>query len=154
MARFGLVEPLTSWRGMVVAGNARLDALRAAGAREALVIDVSEWPEERAIAFMVAHNRSAEMSRWDWPALQAEIAAMSEDLRSASGFSPDEIVPLLAASWSSERVAQGMVRVRTTREQAAVVRAAIEVVRAAEQDAGMSDGRCIELIAADYLAGQ
>lgn len=152
VGRFGLVEPLVAWRGLVIAGNARLDALAASGAGSAIAIDVSAWPEERALAFMVAHNRTAEISRWDWPALQAEMLEMSEELRAASGFSPDEIAPLLVARWTDAPF-EGAVRVRTTREQSVAVDAAIEAVRESESDAKMSEGRCLELVAADFLAG-
>lgn len=94
--RFGQQKPLVAVRGsgLVVAGNARLEAARRLGWSRVAVV----WfdSEEEARAFAVVDNRSAELAEWDVPRLVDALAALeAADVEpEAVGFSRDEVAAL------------------------------------------------------------
>jgi DNA modification methylase len=89
LKRFGQQHPiLVDKRGVVRAGNGRLEAMRQLGWSEAEVVYTDLEGAELA-AFAIADNRTAELSGWDVGALSASLAALKEedeDLFAATGF--------------------------------------------------------------------
>jgi DNA modification methylase len=89
LKRFGQQHPiLVDKRGVVRAGNGRLEAMRQLGWSEVEVVYTDLEGAELA-AFAIADNRTAELSGWDVGALSASLAALKEedeDLFAATGF--------------------------------------------------------------------
>jgi len=99
--RFGFRAPIIAQKGtnMVIAGHKRLKAALEAGLEQVPVIFV-EMSDEDAKAYMIADNRLAEESRWDYGLLSSlieELAAAEVDL-DALGFGADELERLLEIS--------------------------------------------------------
>ena len=95
LQRFGQVLPVVLHKGVVVAGNARLELLRQLGAREVLVVDVSSWADEDAAAYAAVDNRAAELGTWDPEKLRAWADSADAELAEALGFSDPEVSSLL-----------------------------------------------------------
>lgn len=64
--------------GMIVAGNGMFEAATAAGYTEVPVIRMSFLNDAERRAFIVAHNRLAELSEWDDEKLKAELEFLFE----------------------------------------------------------------------------
>ena len=99
--RFGFRAPIIAQKGtnMVIAGHKRLKAALEAGLEQVPVIFV-EMSDEDAKAYMIADNRLAEESRWDYGVLSSlieELAAAEVDL-DALGFDAGELERLLEIS--------------------------------------------------------
>lgn len=153
LAEFGQPRPIIAWSGIIIAGNGTHAAAVELGWKKIRVLDVTDRiDEQQARAYALADNRIAELSEWDYPGLAAALRSLDEELRGLTGFADFELDPLLRAVWTSEQAAR-QVRYKVTNDQAEAIRAAIERVRKREADQDMSDGRCLELICADYLAG-
>lgn len=102
--------------GVVRAGNGTLEAARAAGITEAIVLETDgkqlvvvkrpDWTEEQALAYAIADNRTGELSHFDPSALQATIEALAESavdrdmlaLVEAVGFDENELKVILDLS--------------------------------------------------------
>lgn len=82
LARFGQVEPLVVQRGtgMVIGGNGRLAAMRAAGTLEADIVEV-DADDAKAAALSIALNRTAELAGWDDAALAKTLEALPKELQ-------------------------------------------------------------------------
>jgi hypothetical protein len=118
-------------------------------------------PSSRAA---LVDNRSAELSEWDLGELAAQLAEMHGDdpaLAGALGWDDAQLGVLLAAEWQAPALeplpgAEAMaplVRIAVTADQHAVIARAVARVREREGDAAITDGRALELVAADFLAG-
>ena len=90
IAEFGFLNPIiTDADGVVIAGHARLEAARRLGMKEVPCLVAGHLSAEEAAAYRLVDNRTAELSRWDFDALERELAALAEDLdMSAFGFDP------------------------------------------------------------------
>lgn len=116
---FGFNDPflVDETSGRIVEGHGRLDALekkKLAGEKPPERIDVradGEWlvpllrgvafeSEEKARAYLIAHNRLTELGGWDPDALKAEHATLPAELKDLSGWTDKAI----------ERLAKGEVR--------------------------------------------
>lgn len=64
--QFDQVKNIVVWRKQVIAGNGLLIAAKKRGLKEIEICDISEWPEEKAISFMVADNRLADIAIMDY----------------------------------------------------------------------------------------
>jgi len=136
---------------MVVAGNGTRDAMMALGLEHCKILDVtSRLNEAQARAWALADNRVQELSQFDYPALADILRQLPQELREAAGFEAFELEPLLAAAWGGRVQA---VKFGATEEEAQVIDAAIARVREAESMPDMAEGRALELIAADFMAG-
>lgn len=98
--------------GVVRAGNGTLDAARAAGVREVVIVETDgtqlvavkrpDWSEEQAIAYAIADNRTGDLSSFDGESLRrgllalVETATTSGDAGSldATGFSERELADI------------------------------------------------------------
>lgn len=70
---------------IVRAGNGTLDAVLALG-KEWIAAIYEEEPDAHARAFALADNRTAELSRWDLPALKVQLDEQAELLVAVPGF--------------------------------------------------------------------
>ena len=78
--RFGFTCPIVIQKstGLVLAGHARLEALRKRGDAEAPVIEL-DVNDQDATAYMIADNQLTILGAWDFPALEGLV----EDLKGA-----------------------------------------------------------------------
>jgi hypothetical protein len=175
LTRFGQQKPVVATRsGVVVAGNGLLAAARSLGWKRlaAIVIDTDD-PDE-VMAFALADNRTAELSRWDGE----QLARTMEHLRKhrvpvvEMGWVNSEVdllvaslkpMPVSRAEEDDDELAEvsepeddgrqhGFKSLTLTLDQHEVVMAAIAKVRRQEGDPEMSTGRCLELVAAEFIA--
>lgn len=65
LEQFDQVKNIVVWKNLVIAGNGLLMAAEKQGRKEIEVRDVSDWPEEKAIKFMIADNRLPELTIMD-----------------------------------------------------------------------------------------
>ena len=96
MDRFGFTNPvLIDDSNMIVAGHARVLAARELGIRQAPTICLAHLTKAELRAYVIADNRTAELSGWDRELLALNLELLGDedpdfDL-SISGFSFDEI---------------------------------------------------------------
>lgn len=159
----------TGWRapitvsnrsGFVVTGHGRLEAAKLLQVelvpvdRQDFATEADEW------AHLVADNRLAEIAETDDAALKAlldELDAGGLDLELA-GFDADGLAGLVAeveeqkADDANAESSGDMRSVRVTAEQHGVILRAVSKLRTDEGDKDASEGRCLELICANFLA--
>lgn len=98
LRRFGQQHPLVvDSNNVVVAGNGRLEAMRAEGWLDCLVVYTELEGSDRT-AFAIADNRTAELADWDTEALTSSLETLDmvdDELLAATGFSDDDLAELL-----------------------------------------------------------
>jgi hypothetical protein len=170
LMRFGQVEPLVvhAESRRVLGGNGRLEAMRRLGWAQARIVEV-EFDETDSRALALALNRTAELAGWDMDRLSEQTEMLADqgfDLGTI-GFDEAELGRIWGAELApvDEGAPEGEPRetgernerahsIRLTLEQREVFNRAAFKVREETGDAEMTDGRILELIAADYLAGK
>jgi DNA modification methylase len=98
IAEFGWTNPILAGAdGIVIAGHARLLAVRKLGMTEVPVIVLDHLTESQRRALVLADNRLALNAGWDEEMLRVEMAALDEDGFNLEvvGFTDEEIVGLL-----------------------------------------------------------
>lgn len=85
---FGMCDPIGIWgdKNIIVEGHGRMLALKALGKTVAPCIRLDHLTDEQRRAYALAHNKTAEMSRWDFGKLELELAELSEMDMTAFGF--------------------------------------------------------------------
>lgn len=79
VSEFGFVAPaLVNEQGLIIAGEARVEAARRLGLAAVPVIVASHLSAAQVRAYRLADNRLAELSVWDQEALAIELAAIIE----------------------------------------------------------------------------
>jgi hypothetical protein len=75
---FGQVKPLVLWgENMVIAGNGTLEAAYAVGLTELYVVRTpDDWTYDKARAFALADNKTAELSQWIKPLLLETVTEL------------------------------------------------------------------------------
>lgn len=88
---FGMCDPIGIWsdQNIVVEGHGRLLALKAMGRTEAPCIRLDHLTDEQRRAYALAHNKTAEMSEWDFDLLPSELDDIFDIDMSAFGFEFD-----------------------------------------------------------------
>lgn len=95
MQEFGWTNPiLTSEDNMIVAGHGRYEAAKQLGFEKVPVINIG-LPYEKAVAYVIADNRLAEIAEQDDEQLASLLQEIDSGLYTAIGFSEDEIDELL-----------------------------------------------------------
>jgi len=167
LREYGQQKPIVArreHRGMtnvVLAGNGTLLAARAIGWTH-LAVSWFEGTDEQAEEYRLVDNRSAELSRWDFTKLADQMRAVAKRDSEAKlqflGWTEADASEILhggvpQGDGSTEGRTTGQHHVVLTEEQYVTVGAAIAKVRKGEDDDRMSEGRVVELICANYLAG-
>lgn len=72
---FGMCDPIGIWghSNIVVEGHGRLLALKALGKTTAPCIRLDHLTDDERRAYALAHNKTAEMSKWDFDRLEQEL---------------------------------------------------------------------------------
>jgi len=92
--QFGMNDPIGIWgkNNLIVEGHGRLMALKELGYTEVPCIRLDHLTDEERKAYALAHNRSAELSTWDFDRLDEELAELKSEFDlSALGF--DDLMP-------------------------------------------------------------
>lgn len=88
---FGFSDPIGIWGdGLIVEGHGRLLAAKKLGMETVPCVRLDWMTDEQRRAYALAHNKTAELSEWDLPALDAELAGITEIDMTAFGFDPLE----------------------------------------------------------------
>lgn len=164
LEEFGQQTPVTIDKSKEIKkGNATVTAARKLNWTHIAAV-VTDMDPEKANIYAIADNRVAELSMWD-------KTMLSNDLRSAYGSASEliknlwedyELQPLINEKvWQPpspvtdddlfSEVKMGK-HIRLTGEERLNINKAVAELRAREQDAGIKEGRCVELICADWLS--
>lgn len=57
LSEFSQVKNIVIWNNKILAGHGIVEAAKQGGLTTIKAVDVSEWPEEKAVKFMIADNR-------------------------------------------------------------------------------------------------
>lgn len=91
---FGFDDPIGIWGdGLIVEGHGRLLAAKQLGMGSVPCIRLDHLTDEQRRAYTLAHNRTAELSEWDFDVQAAELAEITEIDMAEFGFDLDNIVP-------------------------------------------------------------
>ena len=90
---FGMCDPIGIWsdKNVIVEGHGRLMALKALGHTEAPCIRLDHLTDEQRRAYALAHNKTAEMSKWDFDIVESEIAELELDMEAFGFMDTEEI---------------------------------------------------------------
>lgn len=90
---FGMCDPIGIWseKNVIVEGHGRMLALKALGYTEAPCIRLDHLTDEQRRAYALAHNKTAEMSKWDFAMLDSEIAELDLDMTEFGFINTDDI---------------------------------------------------------------
>lgn len=77
---FGFNDPIGVWsvKNIIVEGHGRLLAAKELGYKEVPIIRLDHLSDEQRKAYALAHNRTAELSTWDFDKLQSELEELSD----------------------------------------------------------------------------
>lgn len=90
---FGMCDPIGIWskQNVIVEGHGRLLALKALGYTEVPCIRLDHLTDEQRRAYALAHNKTAEMSKWDFEMLDSELADLDFDMEDFGFIAADDI---------------------------------------------------------------
>lgn len=83
---FGFNDPIGVWHDEIVEGHGRLLAAKELGFDKVPIIRLDALTEEQRKAYTLAHNKTAELSAWDFNVLDSELAEISDIDMSQFGF--------------------------------------------------------------------
>ena len=86
---FGFNDPIGIWKGIIVEGHGRLIAAKRLGMDKVPVIRLDHLTDDQRKAYALAHNKTAELSGWDFDVLASELADLSDVDMSQFGFDID-----------------------------------------------------------------
>ena len=76
--QFGFLDPIGIWRGVIVEGHGRWLAAKKLGLKTVPIMRLDQLTDEQRRAYALAHNKTAELSAWDFEALDAEINDLTD----------------------------------------------------------------------------
>lgn len=94
LKQFDQVRNIITWQGYIIAGHGIVTAAQKQGIEYLKAVDVSDWPEEKAIKLMAADNRLSELAVIDDNLLSDLLKTMADPL-DIPGFNGNEIERLL-----------------------------------------------------------
>lgn len=79
LSTFGQRRPLVVWGDVVIAGNGTMEAADSLGWKEIEITRVpNDWDEDRARAYALADNRTAELAEWDTDVLAGQLIELDD----------------------------------------------------------------------------
>ena len=80
MEQFGFDDPIGIWsdHNVIVEGHGRLLAAKALGYKEVPCIRLDHLTDAQRKAYGLAHNKTAELSRWNFKKLEMELSGLGE----------------------------------------------------------------------------
>jgi len=90
ISQFGFSDPIGVWgaENVIVEGHGRLTAAKRLGLDSVPVIHLDHLTDEQRRAYAIAHNKTAELSKWDFEKLDLEMASLKKIDFVALGFAP------------------------------------------------------------------
>lgn len=168
LARFGQRSNIVIDQKRVVRkGNGTVMAARELGWTH-VSAHMADLTDGEMVAYELADNRTAELSEWDYEVVAGQLRGLQSSGAAIEeiGWEKYELEPLLAAEWhpparddsstapgAASDVPPGGRPLLLTVEQRGTIDRAIAAVREREKNADLPEGRVIELICGDYLAG-
>lgn len=70
---FGFNDPIGLWNGVIVEGHGRYIAARELGYATVPVVLLDDLTDDERKAYALAHNRTAELSEWDYDVVAEEL---------------------------------------------------------------------------------
>lgn len=95
---FGFNDPIGVWNNQIVEGHGRLLAAKELGMKEVPIIRLDELTDEQRKAYALAHNKTAELSGWDFDVLASELQEITDIDMTEFGF----FVPEIGSSGNEE----------------------------------------------------
>lgn len=86
---FGFNDPIGVWHDTIVEGHGRLLAAKEIGLDKVPIIRLDDLTDEQRRAYMLAHNKTAELSNWDMEVLASELKDIADIDMSEFGFDLD-----------------------------------------------------------------
>lgn len=83
---FGFNDPIGVWNNQIVEGHGRLLAAKELGMKEVPIIRLDELTDEQRKAYALAHNKTAELSGWDFDVLASELQEITDIDMTEFGF--------------------------------------------------------------------
>lgn len=89
---FGFDDPIGVWgeNNVIVEGHGRLLAAKKLGMKEVPCIRLDHLTDEQRRAYALAHNKTAELSLWDWDKLDLELKGIEDIDMTIFGFEIEE----------------------------------------------------------------
>lgn len=166
--RYGQQTPILVGRDqIIISGNGRYRAAKEILNWKEIEVAWSPLTYDEAKAYGVAANQLGTLSEWDLTLLGSTLTEIAEkepnqDWESI-GFEKEELIPLIGDQFfdegdfeipdqPNEKLKFGK-SVRLTEDQRKIIDLAISTLREEEGDLKLSEGRALELISSEYLAG-
>lgn len=91
---FGFNDPIGVWgkKNIIVEGHGRLQAAKKLGMKEVPVIHLDDLTDEQRRAYTLAHNKTAELSMWDFEKLDEELSNILDIDMSDFGFDLSSVI--------------------------------------------------------------
>jgi len=165
-ARFGQQKPIVCAADLTVRdGNGQLRAAAERLGWTHVAAVPSDLEGAELSAYSLAVNRTAQHGEWDFEALAGLLKGLADEGAPIDdlGWADYELEPLLLAEWrppepgdlpgsgTPHSVAMAD-PIHVTADQRSVIDAAVARLRETERDESIGEGRCVELICADYLS--
>lgn len=83
---FGFNDPIGVWHDEIVEGHGRLLAAIQLKLKKVPIIRLDDLTDEQRKAYALAHNKTAELSNWNFDILDSELQALSDFDMSQFGF--------------------------------------------------------------------
>lgn len=115
---FGFNDPIGVWskENVIVEGHGRLAAAKALGFETVPVIRLDHLTDEERRAYAIAHNKTAELSKWDFEKLDLELAGIKSIDMSRFGFEvideevdPDDVIEDVPPDDAERRAEYGFI---------------------------------------------
>lgn len=84
--KFGFNDPIGIWKNIIIEGHGRLIAAKRLEMETVPVIRLEHLTDEQRKAYALAHNKTAELSSWDFEVLDSELRALTDIDMSEFGF--------------------------------------------------------------------
>lgn len=164
--QFGQRKPIVVHKGVIIAGNGTYQAAKSLKWKEIAVVEVPEdWDENKAKAFALADNRSAELAEWDEAILATQLVDLEDMAWDIEGLGFEKILQATADDWadafdktSKEQSAFQQVTFTLSHEQVETVNAAISASVALgefpESDNTNRNGNALTRMAEIFLGTQ
>lgn len=88
---FGFNDPIGIWHDQIVEGHGRLLAAKELGFDKVPIIRLDNLTDEQRRAYTLAHNKTAELSDWDFEVLASELKDIADIDMSEFGFDISEL---------------------------------------------------------------
>lgn len=83
---FGFNDPIGVWNDEIVEGHGRLLAAIQLGLKKVPIIRLDSLTDEQRKAYALAHNKTAELSNWNFDVLDSELKELADFDMSQFGF--------------------------------------------------------------------